>query len=106
MKMNELFTAYYSENNGFREATYEKPLDWIYAHQNGRKVEIRPTIWLWKAEKAPVYFVDYVGNGVSCTLATLDSLKAAEEYREKIGEMSEEAFEDWLINSRWAKKEA
>lgn len=103
--MNELFTAYYSNDDGFRSAVYEKTLNWIYAHQHGRRVEIRPTIWLWKATSCPVFFVDYIGNGISCTLDTFERLQDAEEYKEKIGNMDEKAFEDWLINVRWAKKE-
>lgn len=102
MKMNELYTTYYSD----RRTAYEKPLDWIYSHQNGANVEIRPCIWLWKASKSNVFFVDYIGDGIGCTLATFDNLQDAETYREKIGQMTSEDFENWLINVRWAKKEA
>jgi hypothetical protein len=95
MKMYQLYTAYYSD----RRAAYEKPLEWIYAHQGNTNVEIRPTIWLWG--KAGAYFVDYVGDGVGCTLETFPLLKDAEEYRERISQMDESEFEDWLINVRW-----
>lgn len=100
MKMNQLFTGYYSD----RRTAYEKPLEWIYAHQGESSVEIRPTLWIWKAERAQVYFVDYVGDGIGCTLATFDRLADAQEYREKLGEMTEEEFESWLIDTRWAKR--
>lgn len=99
MKMNELFTAYYSD----RRAAYEKPLNWIYANQGNAHVEIRPTIWLWKASSSNVYFVDYIGDGISCTLCTFDTLQAAEEYKERIGDMDETEFEGWLINVRWKR---
>ena len=104
MTMNQLFTAYYSAPGMARKAVYEKPLEWIYEHQEGRAVEIRPTIWLWKSDRANVYFVDYVGDGLSCTLSTFDNLRAAQEYREKIGEMETAEFEDWLINVRWGEE--
>ena len=95
MKMNQLFTAYYSD----RRAAYEKPLDWIYANQGNTRVEIRPTIWLWKV--SDTYFVDYVGDGISCTLSTFSTLQTAEEYKDKIGNINESEFEDWLINVCW-----
>jgi len=97
MKMNQLFTAYYSD----RRAAYEKPLDWIYAHQGTTHVEVRPTIWLWKA--SDTYLVDYVGDGIGCTLKTFSTLKKAEEYKELIGRMEEAEFEDWLINVHWKR---
>jgi len=106
MKMCELFTAYYGKPGTLRKAVYEKPLDWIYEHQDGRPVEIRPAIWLWKSDRASVYFVDYVGDGIGCTLSTFDNLTDAQSYREKIGQMEESEFENWLINDRWAKKDA
>jgi len=106
MKMCELFTAYYGNSGTLRKAVYEKPLSWIYEHQDGRPVEICPTIWLWKSDRASVYFVDYVGDGIGCTLATFDNLTDAQAYREKIGQMKEAEFENWLINVRWAKKDA
>ena len=94
MKMNELFTAYYSD----QRTAYEKTLEWIYEHQGESRVEIRPTILLWKAGGAPIYFVDYVGNDVGCILATFDKLTDAQEYSEKIGKMNKEEFKNWLIN--------
>lgn len=101
MRMSELYTAYYSD----RRTAYEKPLEWIYSHRNGASVEIRPTIWLWKAENSNIYFVDYIGANVGCTLKTFDNLKEAQSYREKIASMTENEFENWLINERWAKKD-
>ena len=97
MLMNKLFTAYYSD----RRTAYERPLNWIYANQGNASVEIRPTIWLWKASSSNVYFVDYVGDGVGCTLKTFSTLNEAEEYSDQIGQMDEAEFEDWLINVRW-----
>ena len=102
MKMNELFTARYNDGR----KVYEKPLEWIYSHRNGASVEVSPCIWLWKASKSNVFFVDYIGDGLSCTLKTFDSLAAAAAYSEEVGAMTEESFEDWLINVRWARKEA
>ena len=101
-KMYELYKAHYSDGR----TVYEKTLEEIYAIQGDSKVTLTPTIWLWKAEKVPVFFVDYVGDGVGCTLSTFDKLRDAQEYREKIANMDKKAFEDWLINVRWAKKEA
>lgn len=100
MKMNQLFTAYYMDS----PAVYEKSLDYIYSHNPDNLREIRPTIWLWKGDISPVFFVDYVGDGVGCTLATFDKLADAQKYREQIGEMTEEEFENWLINERWAAR--
>ena len=100
MKMNQLFTAYYMD----RTAVYEKSLDYIYSHNPDNLREIRPTIWLWKGDISPVFCVDYVGDGVGCTLATFDKLADAQKYREQIGEMTEEEFENWLINERWAAR--
>ena len=99
MLMNKLFTAYYSD----RRTAYERPLNWIYANQGNARVEVRPTIWLWKASNSNVYFVDYVGDGVGCTLFTFDTLQAAEECRDQIGNMDETEFEDWLINTHWKR---
>ena len=99
-KMCELFKAHYSDGR----TVYEKTLDEIYAIQGDSKVTITPAIWLWKATGANVFFVDYVGDGISCTLSTFDNLRAAEEYREKIANMDEKAFENWLVNVRWAKR--
>lgn len=101
-KMHELYNAHYSDGR----TVYEKTLEEIYTIQGNSKVTITPTIWLWKATGAPVFFVDYVGDGISCTLSTFDNLRAAQEYREKISSMDEKAFENWLINVRLAKKEA
>ena len=100
MKMYQLFSAYY---NG-KPAVHGKTLDYIYSHNADDLKEIRPTIWLWKGDISPVFFVDYVGDGVGCTLATFDNLADAQKYREQIGEMTEEEFENWLINERWAAR--
>lgn len=97
MKMYQFFTARYSDGR----TVYEKTLEWIYSHQNGSGVEISPTIWLWKATGGTVYFVDYVGDGVSCTIDTFDTLDTAQEYQERIGQMEEKEFEGWLIDVRW-----
>lgn len=94
MKMSELFTAYYSD----RQTVYEKPLDWIYSHQGDRKVTITPTIHVWRSSKAPIYFVEYVGAGLGCTLETFGTLEAAQAYQAKIGEMTTEEFERFFIN--------
>lgn len=102
MKICELYKARYSDGR----TVYEKPLDWIYSHQNGAAVEITPTIWIWKASTCNVYFVDYMGDGVGCTLATFDSLTAAQEYREQIGAMTADEFTDWLINVHWTRQAA
>lgn len=96
MKMCELFTARYSD----RRTAYEKPLEWIYAHRNGAAVQIEPTIWLWKSSGASVYFVDYVGEGIGCTCATFDNLREAEAFREKLAQMEQAEFENWLLN-KW-----
>lgn len=98
MKMNQLFTAYYTD----RPAVYEKALDYIYSHETDNLREIRPTIWLWKGDLSSIFFVDYVGNGVGCTLATFDNLADAKEFQKKIGDMTEKEFENWLINEKWA----
>lgn len=100
MKMNELFTAYYKDHT----AVYEKTLDYIYSHKFDLLQEIRPTIWLWKANTSSIFFVDYIGDGLGCTLATFDHLSEAQEFREKIYKMTEEEFENWLINKRWAAR--
>lgn len=97
MKMYQLYNAYFDD----RSAAYEKPLDWIYQNCGTRCVEIRPTIWLWRASNAQVYFVDYIGDGVSCTLQTFARLNDAEKYREEIAAMEESDFENWLINEKW-----
>lgn len=96
-KMRELYTAYY----GDCRAVYEKTLEYIYQNRNGQSVEIRPTIWLWKGDRSQTFFVDYVGAEVGCTLATFDTLKEAEAYREKIADMTETEFETWLLEVRW-----
>lgn len=94
MKMCELFTARYSDSR----TAYEKPLEWIYAHRNGAGVQIEPTIWLWKSSGASVYFVDYVGESIGCTCATFDNLRDAEAFREKLAQMEQAEFENWLLN--------
>lgn len=96
MKMNELFTAHYSDHR----TAYEKPLEWIYAHQGAAHVDIQPTIWLRKTDKAPIYFVDYVSDSLGCTLASFDDLRTAWEYRERIGQMTKAEFEHWLESER------
>ena len=95
-KMNQLFTAYYVD----RTTVYEKTLDYIYSHEPENLREFRPTIWLWKGDISPIFFVDYVGAGVGCTLATFDNLADAKEFREIIGEMTEKEFENWFINKK------
>lgn len=100
MKMYELFTAYY----GDRRTAYEKPLNWIYEHQGNVKVEIRPTIWVWKATNSQIYFVDYVGAGVGCTLYSFDNYADARKRADEIGQMDESEFENWLINDHWGKR--
>ena len=95
MKMHQLFSAYY---NG-KPAVHEKTLDYIYSHNADDLKEIRPCIWLWKGNIEPVYFVDYIGYGISCTLATFDRLEDAQKYRAKIEQMTTEEFADYL-NSR------
>lgn len=99
MKMHEFYTARYSDGR----TAYEKPLDWIYSHQNGARVEISPCIWLWKSSTGNTFFVDYMGDGVSCTLSTFSNYTEAQEYSEQIGQMTESEFEDWLINVRWKR---
>lgn len=100
MKMNQLFTAYYSN----RTTVYEKPLDYIYSIQGDAKVEIKPTIWLWKASNSNVYFVDYISESIGCTLFTFDNLKDAEKCTSDIGQMNEDEFENWLINVHWKQQ--
>ena len=95
MKMCELFTGYYSD----RRTAYEKPLEWIYAHQNGAKVEIHPCIWLWRTQTG-LYLVDYVGDGIGCTCGSSYDLSEAEALREKLAQMDEAEFETWLLN-KW-----
>lgn len=97
MKMNELFTARYSDGR----TAYEKPLEWIYDHQNGSNVEISPTIWIWKSSKSPIYFVDYVGDGIGCTLSTFSAYNQACDYADQIGNMNVSEFENWLVSVRW-----
>ena len=97
MKMYQLFTGIYSD----RRTAYEKPLEWIYANQNGASVEIRPTIWVWMPDGGNIFLVDYVGASVGCTLGTFNTVKEANAHAEKIGQMEESDFEEWLINIRW-----
>ena len=94
MKMSELFNAFY----GDCQTIYEKPLEEIYAQQNGRSVTVTPTINVWKSSKAPIYFVDYVGDGLGCTLETFGTLEAAQAYQAKIGEMTTEEFDRFMVN--------
>jgi len=94
MLMNQLYTAYYSDGR----IAHEKPLDWIYQNQGNARVEIRPAIWLWKVPEVELYLVDYVGQCAGFTLQTFRSLKAAEEFKAKIGQMEESEFKNWLLN--------
>jgi hypothetical protein len=94
MLMNQLYTAYYSDGR----IAHEKPLDWIYQNQGNARVEIRLTIWLWKVPEVELYLVDYVGQCAGFTLQTFGSLKAAEEFKAKIGQMEESEFKNWLLN--------
>ena len=100
MKMCELFKARYSDGR----TVYEKTLDYIYQHQNGARVEISPCIWVWKASAASVYFVDYVGGGIGCTVDTFDTLKEAEAFRETLAQMEAAEFESWLLN-HWKQRD-
>lgn len=96
-KMRELYTAYYSD----RRTVYEKTLKEIYANRNGAGVEIRPTIWLWKSCNADVFFVDYVGDGLSCTLKCFDTLTEAQSYRNKIANLNEIQFEQCFLSREY-----
>lgn len=94
MKMHQLFSAYY---NG-KPAIHAKTLDYIYSHDADDLREIRPCIWLWKGDIDPVYFVDYISDGISCTLATFDKLEDAQKYRARIEQMTTEEFTSYLNN--------
>lgn len=94
MKMHQLFSAYYIG----KPAVHTKTLDYIYSHNADDLKEIRPCIWLWKGDIEQVYFVDYIGDGIGCTLATFDKLTDAQEYRDKIEQMTTEEFENYLNN--------
>lgn len=94
MKMYQLFSAYY---NG-KPAVHEKTLDYILSHEADDLREIRPCIWLWKGDIDPVYFVDYIGVGIGCTLATFDKLEDAKKYRARIEQMTTEEFISYLNN--------
>ena len=95
MKMCELFTGYYSD----RRTAYEKPLEWIYANQNGARVVIRPCIWLWKTS-AGLFLVDYVGDGIGCTCGSFDTYREADKFAETLAQMEQAEFETWLLN-KW-----
>ena len=94
MKMYQLFSAYY---NG-KPAVHAKTLDYIYSHDADDLREIRPCIWLWKGDIDPVYFVDYIGVGIGCTLATFDKLEDAQKYRARIEQMTTGEFTSYLNN--------
>ena len=94
MKMNNLYSALYSDGR----TEYERPLEWIYQNQNGARVEIRPCIWLWKNKNIDMFFVDYIGRSVGCTLAAFDDLKAAERFRDEVGAMEKADFGKRFFN--------
>lgn len=104
MKMKELYTARYVGEDGSGKTVYEMPLDWINKHMDTLSPDVEPTICLRKARSAELYFVDYIGEEIGCTLSAFDSSFEAEAYRKELGEMDEAEFEDWLINVRWAPK--
>ena len=98
MKMCERFTARYSDGR----TVYEKPLEWIYANQNGAQVEVSPCIWLRKHPTESVYFVDFIGAGLGCTCGAFDTLREAEAFREKLAQMEQSEFSGWLLSRRTA----
>ena len=87
-KMYKLYTAHYSDGRTVRE----KQLEWIYRNSNGASVEIRPTIWLWKATPSGIYIVDYVGERLGCTLKTFEALTDAQEYRDRVASLDDVQF--------------
>lgn len=98
-QMYKLYKAQYSDGR----TVYEKTLEEIYSIQGDSSVTITPTIWLWKATNAPAFFVDYVGDGIGCTLSAFDNLRDATEFQNKVANMDEKAFKNWLTNT-WNHK--
>ena len=92
MKMCEYCTAEYSDGR----TLYEITLAEAYQRKNGANVTIKPTIWLWGAPG--VYFVDYVGRGVGCTMAAFDALADAEKFKANVQSMERDEFKAWLLH--------
>lgn len=90
MKMSDFYTAEYSDGR----TLYQVTLDEAYASQNGTKLTLKPSIWLWGGNGT--FFVDFVGNGIGCTLKIFDNYKDAENFSAKIGEMTVDEFKKYI----------
>lgn len=73
IKCCELFTASFSDGD-----LMVGTLSQLYAARNGRKMTIRPVIWLYKSTNGK-YIIDYIMQGYEWNLGQFDTLAEAEK---------------------------
>ena len=75
IKCADLYTASFTDGS-LMTGTLEQ----IYAAQNGRRMTIKPVVWLYQSENGK-YIIDYIMEGFGSPLGVFDALSDAETAR-------------------------